>query len=455
LANPTQSSIKIYVLCVGLEDFAKELLKDTLALAEVIFLTFDLDKLMEPLTNAPHLILCGPPTKDISIVEMGQMLSMQYKRVPLYFAAIDRVGYDRKEFVKNGFTDAYLLPMDLDVLQANAKDYFSKIANGEIKSYRAVKLLDIEPGVVLDFDTTIYLPSNNRYIKYSSAGDPIEKERLEKLNQHKMSSVYVTVDQMPKFYAFTASQLKQSASSDKLSATERKEKTEGAVRELVSGLFSTNVKEATFDHGQELLKDCREIVNSFISETSSAEWHKRLLATMGEISSSYGHAANVSTYAALFSIGLQIGNPSDLATAGLLHDLGEGNVPAEIVAKKEEDRTKEEQALYQKHPEYTLDILMQKKLILTEPISKAILQHHENYNGTGYPHQYVGSRISREAQILALADKFDELTSAAEGKPLMSPREAIEYFKGQVAKDAKKMIFDPELLRNLLRLFPN
>jgi HD-GYP domain-containing protein (c-di-GMP phosphodiesterase class II) len=147
-------------------------------------------------------------------------------------------------------------------------------------------------------------------------------------------------------------------------------------------------------------------------------------------------------------------DPTDVATAGLLHDIGLADVPSEIVAKLESQRTKEEQEIYKKHPEFTINILKKKKLILSEPITKAILQHHECFNGSGYPNQLAGNRICKEAQIVALADRFDELTTVSEGKPLMSPREAVDYLRKQALQDPTNQVFDPDLLKAVCKLFP-
>jgi HD-GYP domain-containing protein (c-di-GMP phosphodiesterase class II) len=430
-------------------------LAQTLNLCKIQSLSCDLEKLMDPVVPFPHFILCGPPPKEVSLVELAQLLRMQYKDIPIYFTSLNREGYDRKIFIKNGFTEAFFLPMDIEVLKRSINEHLTKVSNGEVKSYRSVKLIDIEPGVVLGFDTTIYLPTNNKYIKYSSAGDTIDLDRVTRLSKHKMSAIYVSTDQMENFYEYTAVRLKEGGASSGLSATEKKEKIETSVRDLMSGLFNDNVKDATFEQGQRLLEDCKGIVNTYICNSSSGDWYKRLLGTMGEVSSSYAHTANVSTYASLFSIGLGIGDPADLATAGILHDVGLANVPAEVMIKKEADRSPEQRELYEKHPEYSIDIIKSKKLAFSEQTMNAIRQHHECFNGTGYPKKLAGSRICQEAQVLALADKFDYLTAVADGKALMTPAEAVQYFKNQISLDPGKMIFDPVLIKKLLRLFPS
>lgn len=445
---------QVRILTVGLEASARALLTGVLNSCSECRMDFDLEKLMEPSSPPPHAVLCGPPPGEISLIEVAQTLRMVYTEIPIHFVSFARVGYDRKVFVKNGFSEAFLLPMDLEFLRRDLTGYLSTIAGGGIQSYRSVKLVDIQPGTVLDFDTAIYLPANDRYIKYSCAGDAFDEEKVNRLKRHNMSAVYVPADQMQKFYQYTARRLGEIGVTGELSATEKNEKLETAIRDLVSGLFSDSTNEMTFDAGKKILEDLKGITSAYILNSPSSDWYQRLLGRMGEMGSDYNHSANVSTYAALFSIGLGIGDPAELAMAGLLHDVGLADIPHEVLEKNEEDRTKEGQALYEKHPLLSLEILRRKKLVLSDKVSKMISQHHECFNGTGYPGRMVGSRILKEAQLLALADKFDYLTSASQGNRLTTPAAAIQYLRRQVIDDPGKMIFDPELLKAVLRLFP-
>jgi HD-GYP domain-containing protein (c-di-GMP phosphodiesterase class II) len=443
------------VWCVGLEAKASDNLSAVLKQAQCLPLPYDLEKLCEDDGKPPAIILCGPPDSPaISTSEVAQTLRMLHPEVPIYFISFSRGGYDRGAFKKNGFTDAFLFPVDIDLARNEISTYFTKISNGEIKTYRPVKLLDIESGTKLQFDTTIYLPANNKYIRYSAAGQPLSEERIKKLSTANMNSVYVSSDQMSEFYKYTATQLKNVGKNSALSETEKRAKMESAIRELTSGMFNDNFKEATFEEGKALLNDLREITVSYIDGTASGDWYKRLAKNVGAMASSYSHSANVSTYAALFSIGLGIGDPAEIATAGLLHDIGLADIPFEIVDKPEELRTPEERKIYETHPERAIDIIKRKKLALSEKVMKMIMQHHEKFNGEGYPNGLIGSRTLKESQILALADKFDYLTSVQKGRLLMSPAEAIQYFRDQIRADPGQMTFDPAILTGLFKLFP-
>jgi len=82
------------------------------------------------------------------------------------------------------------------------------------------------------------------------------------------------------------------------------------------------------------------------------------------------------------------------------------------------------------------------------------LQHHEHFDGTGYPNGIFGDRMCKEAQLLAIADRFDYLTAIRPGKPTLSPFEAVNQLRDIQLKDTSKTHYNPELLKKLLELFP-
>ena len=93
---------------------------------------------------------------------------------------------------------------------------------------------------------------------------------------------------------------------------------------------------------------------------------------------------------------------------GLLHDIGKIAVPSAIL-NKPSALTVEEFAIMKEHPATGARIL--------EPIPEyarlipIVLQHHEKFDGRGYPAGLAGEEISFEARIVAVADVFDALTS--------------------------------------------
>jgi HD-GYP domain-containing protein (c-di-GMP phosphodiesterase class II) len=76
-----------------------------------------------------------------------------------------------------------------------------------------------------------------------------------------------------------------------------------------------------------------------------------------------------------------------------------------------------------------------------------VLQHHENYDGTGYPLRLSGEDIVLGARIFAVADQFDALTSDRPYRAGMNPDKVIEYIKKRAGRR-----FDPQVVRAFLQV---
>ncbi len=447
-------NLDVKLLAIGLTQNASSSLQTFFDRVSVQTLPLDLELIMEPANPLPHIVLCSVNDKKISFAEVAQTLGMNYGEFPIFLICESREGYDRKDFIKNGFTDAFLLPLELTLLIERLEDIFAKLSNGALKVFKPVKLVDIQPGQTLDFDTSIYLPANKKYIKMSTAGDELDPARIAKMKTHQVSSVYVSADEMTKFYQYTAKRLKELNSSTTISVTEKQDRLQSAVRELLSGIYVDTTKELSFEQGQGLTKDCQEIVKTYIMTSDETNWYARFQGLLGEKRNAYTHASNISAFAGLFSMGLSLGKPEDLAMAGILMDIGMADISAEIQTKSAIERSPEEETTYRKHPELGINILKHRKILVNDKVQKAILHHHEAYDGSGYPKGYAGDRIPIEAQILSLAEHFDKFTTPVEGQKMLSPAEAIKKMRADMESGETKMIFNPKLLSKILELFP-
>lgn len=442
---------------IGLEEALIPLLGNTFKNCHVSKQAFEAEALMnEPLSPAPQIVLCGSQTADVSPMEAAQVLRMQNPDVQVYFVTSSRAGFDRKVLKKNGFNDAFLLPSDIKILAVDMKDRISEFSQGEIKSYRSVRLIDVKPESKLDFDVHVFLPANNKYVKVVGSGRKLDEKRAEKLSKHAVGSVYVESSQMQSFYKFAAEQLKNINTGGNMSETERQQKRQQAVRDLLGRLFNDPLgSEDSLASGRQMVQDCQEIIKSYVlsGNLEKNSWYEKLMTMTGNESNAYSHAANVSTWAAFFSIGLGIGNPEELAIAGLLLDIGMADIPLEIQTKDPSLWTPEEKKIYESHPQKAIDMIKERKMNVSENIQKFILQHHENYSGNGYPHQLPGPKIAPEAQILALADTFDDLMIVKPGQPQLPPYEVLKKMVNDSLKDLSHCRFNPQMARKLLALF--
>jgi cyclic di-GMP phosphodiesterase len=123
-----------------------------------------------------------------------------------------------------------------------------------------------------------------------------------------------------------------------------------------------------------------------------------------------GHSERVVSYC--LRLGKQIGlNDRQLITlenGALLHDIGKIGVPDGILLKRGA-LTEEEWHYMRRHVEYGAQII--RGIDFLEGASEIVAQHHERYNGSGYPNRMEGDQICLGARIFAVADAVDAMTS--------------------------------------------
>jgi HD-GYP domain-containing protein (c-di-GMP phosphodiesterase class II) len=125
----------------------------------------------------------------------------------------------------------------------------------------------------------------------------------------------------------------------------------------------------------------------------------------------FSHDLNVALISALIGreIGYSEAKVKDLTFSAFLHDVGKMKIPKEILYKTD-SLTKEERELVKKHTILGYDFLVN-VLKLPVELARPALEHHERWEGQGYPKGLVGSQISEFSQIVAIADVYDALIS--------------------------------------------
>lgn len=163
----------------------------------------------------------------------------------------------------------------------------------------------------------------------------------------------------------------------------------------------------------------------------------------------YHHSVNVAVYCTAVGkkMGLSRQELGNLSQAALCHDLGKSRIPADILNKPGK-LTDEEYEIIKTHPQKSVDVLNEQGNV-SAIIKQAVLLHHENENGSGYPLHKLGHEIPLFAKILHAADVYDALTSRRPYKEPYAPADAFEYLKGGC-----DILFDSKVVDAMLQVVP-
>jgi len=154
------------------------------------------------------------------------------------------------------------------------------------------------------------------------------------------------------------------------------------------------------------------------------------------------HVKRVSEFTYLLSkyYGLEEAEARLLKNAASLHDVGKIAVK-DYILHKNGSLTKSEFKEMQKHATMGADMLSHSKLPLFKMATIICLNHHEKWDGSGYPNALKGEQIHIYGRIVALADVFDALSFKRSYKNAWSQEEVLEFIKNMRGKH-----FDPVLV---------
>jgi putative nucleotidyltransferase with HDIG domain len=158
------------------------------------------------------------------------------------------------------------------------------------------------------------------------------------------------------------------------------------------------------------------------------------------------HSVSVGALLMCFTRAFSV-KPGDMqlvGVGGMLHDIGKTMVPDRILNKAGQ-LTPEEFITMKMHVVYGQNILADSKGI-SQTSFDVVAQHHERYDGSGYPLKLRGAEMSLYGQMASIVDVYDAITSDRCYRKAMDPTVAIRKMF-----EWSKTHFDPELIRTFVR----
>jgi HD-GYP domain-containing protein (c-di-GMP phosphodiesterase class II) len=212
-------------------------------------------------------------------------------------------------------------------------------------------------------------------------------------------------------------------------------------------------KEFTTEILSETISDCKVAVEAMVDVIKDYDVSK-LQGLIASLSFhdfyTYDHSINVSMYCiALFKAVKPNATHDEIVMAGLgglLHDIGKLKISTDIINKPEK-LTDEEFNIIKTHPTYGFDLLNENPCpdcqgVDFNIIKRVVYEHHENYNGSGYPKKISGSDIHLYARITAIADFFDAVTTKRSYHEVLSTEDAIAVMSKTVGKKIDPQLFE-------------
>ena len=181
---------------------------------------------------------------------------------------------------------------------------------------------------------------------------------------------------------------------------------------------------------------------------------KEIIVTLGEVVEKHfdetsGHVKRISEmmYNMALHMNFSYSECEALKVASTMHDAGKIAIPDNIL-KKPGRLTPDEFEVMKEHALIGYKILSKSDLEILKTAAEIALNHHERWDGTGYPNGLAGQNIPLNSRMLAIIDVFDAMTHKRVYKNASHVEEAIEYIETQKGKH-----FNPKLVDLFIEYF--
>ena len=315
------------------------------------------------------------------------------------------------------------------------------------RSFRTLLSRDFVIGQSFPVNIYHYLSIDDRFAVILPKDTPFTAEKKSKIISRHSRHLYVKEDDLEKFFSFVKNSKLDYFYSKEL-ATVRQQ-----YQSLIIQVFDVatdgliNYGKQIVDLGMDIVARLKAIITHFTNPLSC------LVALPYPRWSGLAHGINCAIYSLVFAKVCQIENGEQIAFAALIHNFGTADVDQNILKKKESDLLPEELAEYKKHISKTVEILHQKRMVVSPIVEKIIKEHHENFDGTGFPEGLAGTHISMEVALMSLVGSFDYFNTVRVGEQTKDIFEAwAELKKYHASSTLFNKKFNPVLLDKIDKL---
>jgi HD-GYP domain-containing protein (c-di-GMP phosphodiesterase class II) len=314
-------------------------------------------------------------------------------------------------------------------------------------SYFSVHRELIQVGKPLMYDLYVNssaLKDREKFIRIFPSGQTLSREEVDEFH-HKYLQLYVSEEQRR---SYLHSLVHQEGVDD----VQKSNVLKNSAIKYLHQIFDKD-KEFSTELLSQSIEGCRDVVESMVDVLD----HHGIDSLRGLIANlsfhdfyTFDHSINVSMYCITIYRAL---NPRasrlelmHAGLGGLLHDLGKIKIPTHIL-NSPGGLSDEDYGQIKKHPDYGFDLLLNGHCKVSDDIdlkiiSRVVHEHHENWNGTGYPNKLAEEQIHLLARVCTIADFFDAITTKRSYNEVLPISDAMNVMRKYRAVKLDPKIFD-------------
>lgn len=282
----------------------------------------------------------------------------------------------------------------------------------------------------------IFLLLSERYILYKKQGDLITRDIFDRMEFKKVGCIFIQETDKPVMAAWSSKA--EAINQHQLPVSKELAAAREDARRSMMDIFHSA-------HNNEIVTKTLKTSEKLVTEMMKFPFASKPLSQLQSFSrGTVDHSVNVSVLAVYLAMNMGYTHViilRHLAAGALLHDVGKSQVGIE-----DQDETFIVEEKLRHHPEKSLAILEEDPAISKE-VKMIVAQHHEHYDGTGYPKGLHGKEIYDLAKIVSIANAFDELVSGSSGTLEERQAHAMKELQGPLNNR-----FDPTKLTKALKI---
>ncbi len=424
-------------------------------------------------------IIMNYATENHSCIQVLKFIRANYtnQRVLLTFedkSMFDSGDVTEEKLLKMGVADIAVKPYDFKFLKEileghqSLSDLMASVPRKEgvsdelevsltDENFSRIKIEEFYSSQAVLFDIYIKL-SDNKYLKILHTGDTFSKERLDKYkNEKKVESLYFHNNDRRKFIQYNNFLTKKLIDNQLVPAYNKVNSLKNVTEKFIEEAFTVGIKPLVLDQGKEVCESVFKLVET------QADLYSVLKSYQNFDPSAYSHAFLVTLYTTAIIKQFEWQSKATIeaaAMACMFHDVGKSLLPKEFVGLSTKNMTPEQFEQYQKHPELGYQ-LVENNRGLNNSVKQIILQHHEAFDGTGFPFQKKGNKILTLANIVCLADDFVHIMMEEKVQPtdalkkILMNKAGVKRYNSILIEKFIKVFVDPDKIQKEAAILPS
>lgn len=313
-----------------------------------------------------------------------------------------------------------------------AEQGFRKIDIGFLKA-ESTELYDVF------YRTQVF--GSPKFVKFAS-NHPSHHEKVLKViaSGESTEEFYIHEEDLIKYHQQATQSLRTMISNPQIPLKKKTQKIYDLSKEVMKEFFNKHASEKILRSSEEVMS----VMDQCLTE-NGAGFHSISLITSKDYYT-YTHSVNVGLFCMTYGIKTKMGqnDTRNLGLGGMLHDVGKVKIDSAVINKNGK-LTPEEFRVIQGHSMHGREILESMRCYESNVIRMAG-EHHERFNGGGYPDGLVGEEIAYFARICKVMDVYDALTTRRTYKKALAPIQALTIMKKEMEDE-----FDLQILDNFVK----